>query len=117
MARTFTQDRLLSAFFVGIVAILFLQALFPRQPAPIEAIQQTMEECIGEPIAVSDPYVGTVIEEWSCEVQCTDKKQHYLLYSNGVATQCETLPGCNDYGEDRGIRCRPPAATLLTPAS
>lgn len=61
--------------------------------------------CIGDPIPVDFSYTGSVNDPWTCQVQCSDDKPRYVLYTNGKGTQCETPPGCNDYGEDHGITC------------
>jgi hypothetical protein len=106
------------ALFGVIVVLLFIQALFPRQASPVDPADMVKGECEGEALAVPYAYTGNVVEPWSCKVQCTDQKQRYLLYTNGVATQCEKLPGCNDYGEDRGETCTIPGnASVLEMSS
>ena len=103
---------------VGILSLILVvtavQAFVPK-PVREESEDAVMEEeCIGDPIVVNIPYTGAVVDPWSCQPQCEDDLPRYLLYSNGKATQCETPPGCNDYGEDHGITCIP--QDLATPA-
>lgn len=92
---------------LAIVAVVVLaQSLLPERvrlippPPPVP--------CRGEPIVVAFSFDGTIQKEWTCKVQCEDKKPRYILYANDRATQCEELPGCNDYGEDHNITCVPP---------
>ncbi len=103
---------LLKIFFCAIFLILIYQGL---RVARIPAVtpQEPETACTGEPIVVDFPYLGTVNDPWTCQVQCGDQKQRFILYSNGKATECEELPGCNDRGEDSGITCTPPAASNL----
>ncbi len=84
----------------------------PVREEPEEMIPEVA--CVGEPIVLSVPYTGTVVDEWSCQPQCEDDKPRYLLYTNGKATQCGTPPNCYDTGEDNGVTCMPPVAA--TPA-
>jgi hypothetical protein len=96
------------AVFGIIILLLVLQALFPRQAKPVDLNEMAEEDCVGDPLPIPYEYTGNVVDPWSCQVQCTDQKRRYLVYTNGVATQCEELPGCNDWGEDRGQTCRIP---------
>lgn len=66
------------------------------------------EPCTGEPIEVEYAYDGALLGPHECQVQCKDEKEHYILYTNGMATQCEPLPGCSDWGEDHGVTCAIP---------
>lgn len=66
--------------------------------------------CEGTPIRVDYPYHGGMLQPHACKPQCDDKEQHYVLYENGKATQCQKLPGCLDWGEDQGVTCVPPEA-------
>lgn len=93
-----------------IVALLLIQAVFPRQAVPRDLTASAEEDCVGEALPIPYEYTGNVVDPWSCQVQCQDQKQRYLVYTNGVATQCETLPGCNDWGEDRGQTCNIPGS-------
>jgi hypothetical protein len=67
--------------------------------------------CVGEPITVNYDFQGGYIEDHACKPQCGTEQQRYVLYKNGKATQCQTLPGCNDTGEDQGVSCIPPGAS------
>ena len=99
---------------IGILAVLLIvvvvQAVLPNEyePQPNEPV--TEQACVGEAIKVDYAFEGGYLDPWACQVQCGDSRPRYVLYSNGKATQCETPPGCNDYGEDNGITCTPPAA-------
>lgn len=96
-------------YFGGLILlVLLVQAVFPKQAKPFDPKETATTECVGTPIQVPYEYKGTVVEPWSCRPQCDDQKQHYLVYVNGIATQCEMLPGCNDWGEDRGETCKIP---------
>ena len=92
--------------------IVLLQAvtdpLPPTAPPPVPA-----SACVGSPIAVSYEFAGWK-KPHECIVQCADDKPRYILYADGLATQCEMPPGCNDLGEDKGVTCTPP---LVSPAS
>ncbi len=110
-----SQHRLPFTFFGIILLVLIFHALFPRQVQPYTPEETTMENCIGTPINVPYSYTGNVVDPWSCKPQCDDDKPRYLLYTNAVATQCETPPGCNDWGEDRGIRCKIPGPVPTMP--
>jgi hypothetical protein len=72
------------------------------------------DPCIGEPITVNYAYNRGVLEPHACQPQCADGRQRYILYSNDLATQCQTPPGCNDWGEDRGVTCVPPVTATAT---
>ncbi len=106
--------------FLGIVLVaMVVQAFIPAR-APGAARPQPdapVEACVGEPIAIDYPYEGMSVDPHTCKVQCEDGKQRYILYTNGKATPCERVPGCLDYGEDRGITCTPPTKTPITPKS
>jgi len=89
----------------GILLIIVVQAFLPEGPLP--GVTPSKEEsCVGEPIVVDYDFGGSFMEPHACAVQCADDKPRYILYKNGKATQCETPPGCNDYGEDRGVTCK-----------
>lgn len=98
---------------IGLLAVLLIvvvvQALIPREYVPEEREPVQEQACVGTPIRVDYAFNGGYLDPWACEVQCQDGQPRYVLYSNGRATQCETPPGCNDYGEDNGITCVPPA--------
>lgn len=101
-------QRYITGFFFFVFVLVALQSIFPRGGRTVAKAPAAPVPCQGEPIKVDFPYQGSTLDPWTCQVQCTDKKQHYILYSNGQATECETLPGCNDSGEDNGITCTPP---------
>lgn len=92
------------------LCIVLLQAV-TAPSVPVPPPPEPEETCIGSPIAVSYPYAG-----WSkpheCIVQCKDDEPRYILYTDGLATQCETPPGCNDWGEDKGVTCVPPFTSV-----
>lgn len=117
MSERILENRLLVAFFGLILFILFIQAVFPAREKKVEITEQEQEDCMGEPLHVPYAYTGNVVEPWSCKPQCDDGRQRYLVYTNGVATQCEELPGCNDSGEDHGVTCRMPTKTPLSATS
>lgn len=122
MSKGFLQDRTLEIFLACIAAVLLFSALFPRQAKPRDISADASVTCKGTPINVPLAYTGSPLDPWSCQPQCDDKQQHYLVYTNGVATQCETLPGCFDTGEDSGVTCKIPGSALpvtpnVTPAS
>lgn len=77
-----------------------------RDPPILEA-----QDCKGTPIIVPYSYGGGMLDPHECKVQCDEGVQKYILYSDGQATQCQDLPGCNDTGEDRGVTCIPPGAS------
>lgn len=109
----------LGALTVIFIVVLF-QVILPERPLPPpepSAPALSTTPCRGEPIAVNFAFTGTIHEDWTCKIQCTDRKLRYILYSNGIATQCEELPGCNDYGEDHNITCAPPLKTNNLPKS
>lgn len=94
-----------------LLLIIVVQSFIPWEYRTHIPEPEPEVECMGEPIAVDFPFNGGVNEPWTCQVQCTDQKPHFILYTNGKATQCETLPGCNDTGEDRGVTCTPPVTS------
>lgn len=102
-----SPPRWLIAFALGgIFVIVALESLFPKTGLPPLKNPPVEEECQGEPITVTYPYQGGMLDPWECKIQCEDKKQRYIVYTNGIATPCEKLPGCLDYGEDYGVKCR-----------
>lgn len=68
------------------------------------------DECEGEAIVVDYEYGGEMMGPHECAPQCEDKNRRYILYTNGMATQCQTLPGCADWGEDNNVTCLPKQA-------
>lgn len=94
----------------GIMLLIVVAQAVTEPAVPVAPPPKPASECVGDPITVSYPYVG-----WSkphaCAPQCKDDRPRYVLYSDGKATQCETPPGCNDWGEDKGVTCVPPLAS------
>jgi hypothetical protein len=115
-SRPMRKDNVISvtfSFLTVVLVALVVQSFLPRRAIQARPpVPQEIKDCEGTPIQVNAPYDGGVIEEWSCQQQCNDKIQHYLVYTNGVATPCEKLPGCYDYGEDHGITCRIPGTPV-----
>lgn len=105
-------SRIVTAVCGAIFLVVVFQTAFPAKEPPVPE-PEVAEECIGDPIAVAYEYAGWN-EPHACAVQCADDQPRYILYSDGLATQCEPPPGCNDLGEDRGILCEPP---LVSPAA
>lgn len=93
--------------FVMVIAQGFIRPGFKEYEPPETA------ECLGTPISVDYPYAGGFLDPHACADQCEDQQQHYVLYSNGQATQCQILPGCLDWGEDRGVTCVPPGVSSI----
>lgn len=90
----------------AILGVLVAYSFFVRDD--LNAFKPKQDEtCLGTPIMVDTPYYGGMLPPHACAPQCDDNIQHYLLYSNGKATQCQILPGCLDWGEDQGVTCIP----------
>lgn len=106
---------------IGSLALVFIvilgQAFLPERALPPPPPSVPSTPCRGEPIAVDFAFTGSIQQQWTCKIQCDDHKLRYILYANDKATQCEELPGCNDYGEDHGITCAPPVKTDILPKS
>ena len=102
------NERIVGLLLGCILLLVALQAMLPQTYVSRPKVVQPEEVCVGDPLAVDFAYTGGVNEPWTCKVQCDDKRQRYILYTNGKATQCELLPGCNDHGEDFGITCSVP---------
>jgi len=103
---------------IGILGVLLLvvavQALVPSDYVPEPKEPVTEQPCTGIPITVDYAFTGGYLEPWACQQQCGTTQQRYVLYTNGKATQCEMLPGCNDFGEDNGQTCTPPALSTAS---
>lgn len=93
-------------------AIVVVQAALPDR-VPVAPPAPAVGSCVGEAIPVAYEYSGW-LQPHECAVQCQDDLPRYILYTDGRATQCQTPPGCNDEGEDKGIFCTPP---LTSPAA
>jgi hypothetical protein len=98
MSQRAGSPALIIGSFAAALVLLVLVGLFAG----------TERDCIGDPISVAEPYERASIFAHSCLPQCDDKRPRYLVYGNGLATQCEAPPGCSDEGEDSGVTCRPP---------
>lgn len=92
--------------FIILVLIIVVVQSFIR-PNNSQSAPPLNVECIGEALEVDYPFQGGFLEPHACKPQCDDGKQRYILYSNGKATQCQMIPGCLDWGEDRGVTCIP----------
>jgi hypothetical protein len=102
-----TLPRIVGAACGLMLLILAAQAVLPDPAPPVAPPTPPAGSCLGEPIVVDYAYSGW-LEPHACAVQCEDDEPRYILYTDGKATQCQTPPGCNDEGEDRGIFCEPP---------
>lgn len=101
-------------FFSLVIILLAIQVLVGpvNHGTPGDDVEEA-GPCIGTPIIVDYAYGSRMLEPHECAVQCTDNQPRYIQYTNGLATQCETPPGCNDLGEDRGVTCTPPAMSTI----
>ena len=104
----FDHEKATVGFLCAVLGILALQVLHGPMvhgsPTPVPA---EGDPCTGAPIAVTYPYNKKMLGPHECIVQCSDNEPRYILYSNGLATQCQTPPGCYDWGEDSGVMCVP----------
>lgn len=98
--------KVLTLFLVVVFVMVITQSFMTPGLEDYEA--PVTEECLGTPIKVDYPFEGGFLDPHACASQCNDQQQHYVLYSNGEATQCQILPGCLDWGEDRGVTCAVP---------
>ncbi len=118
MSLRTTPQTLIAITLGGIFVIVALESIFPKSNVPLVVDKPAVEEeCKGEAIRTTYPYEGGMLDPWECQIQCEDKKQRYIMYTNGKATPCEELPGCLDYGEDYGITCIPPGTLKSTTES
>ena len=101
-----TDEHLVLSFCVIVLLILTWHALFPASTMQLPQADEI--PCVGQPVTVTYPYLHKQEKPFECQVQCKDNIPRYILYTNSLATQCETLPGCTDYGEDSGITCQAP---------
>ena len=101
-----------------ILVIVMIQQLFPKGNAVIVVDRSAEDkECAGVPIVVSYPFEGGMLDPWECKIQCEDKKQRYIVYTNGKATPCAAVPDCTDYGEDNSVTCKVPGGMKSTTSS
>ncbi len=94
---------------VAIAAVLVYES-FIADKSGDEFKPKENQPCEGTAIEVDYPYHGGMLGPHACSPQCDDEVQHFILYTNGKATQCQKLPGCLDWGEDQGVTCVPPQA-------
>lgn len=90
------------------IVIVLIYESFVEDNSGTEFKPKENQPCEGTPIEVDYPYYGGMLQPHACKPQCEDQEQHYILYTNGKATQCQKLPGCLDWGEDQGVTCVPP---------
>ena len=110
------DTRFVCTLFFAFVLLVLLWLVWSRIEVGSAVPQAPVYEkvsCKGLAIKVEHAFRGRTIDEHSCAVQCDGNVPRYVLYSNGKATQCEALPGCNDWGEDKNIECIPPDQTSL----
>lgn len=115
LMKRFSLDATIAA--LGLMAVMLVVVLWQQiHPAqePAVTFEDSGTPCVGDPIEVAYSFKGNPEGPWECQVQCSDNKPRYILYTNGIGTQCDTPPSCNDRGEDDGVTCEPP---LVTPAS
>lgn len=98
--------RALTALIIVIGIVLIANAFFIQNTAEDFAPEPDLA-CEGEPITVDYTFHGGMLQPHACKPQCNTDTQRYVLYKNGKATQCQKLPGCLDWGEDRGVTCIP----------
>ncbi|PIQ76416.1 hypothetical protein COU78_06185 [Candidatus Peregrinibacteria bacterium CG10_big_fil_rev_8_21_14_0_10_49_24] len=90
-----------------VFVIVLMQSLaLPKNDRSPSAIMDG-DPCQGDPIAVEYNYSQGAESPHECAEQCRLNTPHYILYADGTASQCELLPACNDWGEDRGVFCIP----------
>ena len=109
----FDPERATIGFLCAVLVILSVQVI--RGPVAHGTPGDVVEEgdpCIGDPINVDYDYNRQMLQPHECKVQCSDDRPRYILYTNGLATQCEDPPGCNDLGEDRGVTCVPAGMSM-----
>ena len=93
---------------IAAISFVLVYEAFIKDTSGKEFKPKPNQPCEGTPIAVDYPYHGGMLQPHACKQQCEDQIQHYILYKNGKATQCQKLPGCLDWGEDQGVTCVPP---------
>ncbi len=110
---TLQDTRIPYVFLTAILLIVALESLTSGRgvaSAPSEPNRPAYTDsglpCQGTPIKVDYAYEGYPAGPNECLKQCNGKQQMYILYSNGLATQCQDDLGCNDTGEDNGITCQ-----------
>ena len=101
-----TTNYLIGGILSLIVVILAVEQLF-MPVISIKDLPKNGDTCKGEPIVVSYEYGGGMMDPHECAPQCEDEIQRYIMYTNNIATQCQILPGCADWGEDNNVTCVP----------
>ena len=99
-------------FIILVLVIVVVQSFI--RPKFTQSAPAMNAECVGVALAVDYPFQGGFLDPHACKPQCDDGKQRYIVYNNGKATQCQILPGCLDWGEDRGVTCTPPGEMTST---
>lgn len=102
-----SAQNIVASVLISIVLIVAAQQIF-LPVIDTSSFPKDGEECVGEPIIVDYEYGGEMMGPHECAVQCEDQKEHYILYTNNVGTQCQNLPGCSDWGEDNNVKCTLP---------
>ncbi len=110
---TLQDTRIPYVFLTAILLIVALESLTsgrgvasaPNEPSR-PAYTASGIPCKGAPIKVDYAYDGYPVGPNECLKQCNNKQQMYILYTNGLATQCQDDLGCNDTGEDGGTTCQ-----------
>lgn len=106
-----TYGKIVAAFIIAVAATMLFEAVSTNHGVD-QLKPEPGQPCEGTPIRVDYPYYGGMLQPHACQPQCEDQIQHYVLYTNGKATQCQRLPGCLDWGEDQGVTCVPPEGDL-----
>ena len=110
--QTPLQKSLATAAAIIAVTVVYQSIRIPVTPPPGPP-RAPVTPCVGEPIVVDYGFYGGYIDPHACKVQCTEGGTRYIQYNNGKATQCETPPGCNDWGEDNGVECAPVLESMI----
>ncbi len=103
-----TPDRTVGLFFAVILLVLVFYAFFWESKVEPLGEPPKNSTCKGKPIFVDYPFHGGMIDPHACKPQCKEQLRKYIYYSNDRATQCSKLPGCLDWGEDKGVTCNIP---------
>lgn len=101
-----------AALIAVITAVLIVQGTVLADKAS-EYKPKENQPCDGEPLYVDYPFYGGMLDPHACAPQCEDNVQRYIVYTNGKATQCGSIPGCLDWGEDHGVTCEVDEEVIL----
>ena len=93
---------------IVVIATVLLYQSFIADASKNEFAPKEGQACRGIALVVDYPFYGGMLQPHACKPQCEDGVQRYIVYTNGKATQCQTVPGCLDWGEDQGVTCIPP---------